>query len=102
MNQFKELDLRLRSLIQKLACPESEKDQKIVGSCNVDKQTGCDRTRNEICVIDATNRTKCKCPEKFQRHPLTHVCGGDLCNLGFFYSLKKNYLQKYSFNYFFV
>lgn len=78
--------MRLRSLIQKLACPTIKKIEKPSSSCNIDNQTGCDRTRNEICILGANGQTKCQCPEKFQRHPLTHTCGGDLCNPGFFFN----------------
>lgn len=76
--------MRLRSLIQKLACPARKKIEKLSGACDPDRQTGCDRTRNEVCVFSADG-PKCQCLEKFQRHPIIHVCGGDLCNPGITY-----------------
>lgn len=79
VDRFKDLDMRLRSLIQKAACPAPERETPLLGTCNADAQTGCDRSLNELCV-DANGKTKCQCPNKFQRHPLTHVCGGELCN----------------------
>lgn len=79
VDRFKDLDTRLRSIIQKLACPEPVNVPRPPGVCNVQTQTGCDRTLNEVCV-DVNGKTECQCPKLFQRHPLTHICGGKLCN----------------------
>lgn len=48
--KFKDLDTRLRSLIQKAACPSPEPKARPPGGCNPSTQTGCDRTLNEICM----------------------------------------------------
>lgn len=82
VDRFKDLDMRLRSSIQKLACPAIDKPHAPIGICNPDTQTGCDRARNEICVVGKNGKPECQCPYKFQRHPLTHVCGGERCNPG--------------------
>ncbi|CAD5215432.1 unnamed protein product [Bursaphelenchus okinawaensis] len=79
VDRFKDLDTRLRSLIQKAACPTPEPEQKATGKCSALTQVGCNRALNEICVEDKDG-SKCKCENGFQRHPFTHVCGGDLCN----------------------
>lgn len=50
VDRFKDLDTRLRSLIQKAACPSPEPKQHSPGGCNALTQTGCDRALNEICV----------------------------------------------------
>ncbi|KAL3093349.1 hypothetical protein niasHS_005863 [Heterodera schachtii] len=77
---FKELDMRLRSLVQKLACPTpAHTPHETIGGCNADTQTGCDRALGQICVIIDGSAT-CQCPTNFQANPLTKICGGDLCN----------------------
>lgn len=50
VDRFKDLDTRLRSLIQKAACPSPEPKPRPAGGCNPTTQTGCDRALNEICV----------------------------------------------------
>lgn len=79
VDRFKDLDTRLRSLIQKAACPNVEAEPKENARCNVLTQTGCDRALNEICV-EEKHQSKCQCDKGFQRHPLTHICGGEQCN----------------------
>ncbi|KAF7632829.1 hypothetical protein Mgra_00007760 [Meloidogyne graminicola] len=80
VDRFKDLDMRLRSIVQKLACPSPPRLVQSPTGCSVDAQTGCDRTRNEICTL-INKKPTCHCPNGgFDRHPLTHVCGGDLCN----------------------
>lgn len=80
VNKFKDLDTRLRSMIQKAACPSPVKVQSPPqGTCNHHTQTGCDRSLNEFCVQE-NGRTRCICPKGFHRHPTTRVCGGSLCN----------------------
>ncbi|KAI6201465.1 hypothetical protein M3Y96_00844600 [Aphelenchoides besseyi] len=79
VDRFKDLDTRLRSLIQKAACPAPEREQRPPGRCNANSQTGCDRTLNEVCV-DQKGQSSCQCEKGFERHPLTRVCGGSLCN----------------------
>lgn len=48
--KFKDLDTRLRSLIQKAACPSPEPKPRLSGGCNPSTQTGCDRALNEVCI----------------------------------------------------
>ncbi|GMS89863.1 hypothetical protein PENTCL1PPCAC_12038, partial [Pristionchus entomophagus] len=81
VDRFKDLDTRLRSIIQKVACPQARREPTSPekGPCNARSQTGCDRSLNEFCV-EESGVGKCVCPEGFQRHPLTRVCGGALCN----------------------
>lgn len=79
VDRFKDLDMRLRSIIQKLACPEPKHVPRPPSVCNALTQTGCDRTLNEICV-ELNGKPMCQCPAKFERHPITHICGGELCN----------------------
>lgn len=50
VDKFKDLDTRLRSLIQKAACPSLEPKQLPPTGCNPTTQTGCDRALNEICT----------------------------------------------------
>uniref|UniRef100_A0AC35TFU5 EGF-like domain-containing protein n=1 Tax=Rhabditophanes sp. KR3021 TaxID=114890 RepID=A0AC35TFU5_9BILA len=79
VQRFKDLDTRLRSLIQKAACPPLPTPSKLHQTCNIHKQTGCNRELNEIC-IEVGGKPSCECTPPFTRHPLTRVCGGDLCN----------------------
>uniref|UniRef100_A0A7E4VNX4 Transmembrane cell adhesion receptor mua-3 n=1 Tax=Panagrellus redivivus TaxID=6233 RepID=A0A7E4VNX4_PANRE len=79
VDRFKDLDMRLRSLIQKMACPAQEAEPRPSGACNPNSQTGCNRALNEVCV-ERNGKPVCECPQDFPRHPLTHVCGGELCN----------------------
>ncbi|CAJ0578738.1 unnamed protein product, partial [Mesorhabditis spiculigera] len=81
VNRFKDLDTRLRSLIQKVACPSVQLPTRGAnpGPCNPRTQTGCDRSLNELCVQHGSV-TSCECPEGFERHPVTKMCGGSLCN----------------------
>lgn len=50
VDKFKDLDTRLRSLIQKAACPSPEPKPRPAGGCNPSTQTGCDRALNEVCI----------------------------------------------------
>ncbi|OZC08479.1 hypothetical protein X798_04540 [Onchocerca flexuosa] len=77
--KFKDLDTRLRSLIQKAACPSPEPKPRPPGGCNPSTQTGCDRTLNEVCK-QVNGTSHCVCPDGFQRHPSTRRCGGNQCN----------------------
>lgn len=74
------MDTRLRSLIQKAACPLPKEEGRLPGRCNAQTQVGCDRSLNEMCIEVNKGQTKCQCPAGFDRHPLTHICGGDQCN----------------------
>ncbi|CAD5233599.1 unnamed protein product [Bursaphelenchus xylophilus] len=80
VDRFRDLDTRLRSLIQKIACPAMEQMKPQNVSCDPGTQRGCDRTLNEICVLLQTGRTRCECPPAFERHPITHACGSPQCN----------------------
>ncbi|CAD5230397.1 unnamed protein product [Bursaphelenchus okinawaensis] len=80
VDRFRDLDTRLRSLIQKIACPAMEQQMKPQNvSCDPGTQRGCDRTLNEICVM-SNGRTRCECPPAFERHPITRACGSPQCN----------------------
>ncbi|KAI1731796.1 calcium-binding EGF domain-containing protein [Ditylenchus destructor] len=79
VDRFKDLDMRLRSIIQKLACPAPEHIQRSEDTCNPQAQTGCDRSLNKICAI-VNGIPTCQCPKEFQPHPITRICGGELCN----------------------
>ncbi|KHN76197.1 Transmembrane cell adhesion receptor mua-3 [Toxocara canis] len=79
VDRFKDLDTRLRSLIQKAACPSPEPKPRPLSGCSATAQTGCDRSLNEIC-LEVNGVSRCQCPDKFERHPETRVCGGELCN----------------------
>ncbi|KAK6023298.1 von Willebrand factor type A domain protein, partial [Ostertagia ostertagi] len=51
VDKFKDLDTRLRSMIQKAACPTPVKTESPPqGTCNPRTQTGCDRSLNEYCA----------------------------------------------------
>lgn len=80
VDRFKDLDTRLRSLIQKAACPLPQREERLPGKCNSQTQTGCDRSLNEICIETSKGQTKCQCSAGFERHPVSHVCGGEQCN----------------------
>lgn len=80
VDKFKDLDTRLRSMIQKAACPSPVRQETLPqGACNARTQTGCDRTLNELCV-EENGISRCVCPDGFERHPVTRVCGGSACN----------------------
>uniref|UniRef100_F1KPJ6 Transmembrane cell adhesion receptor mua-3 n=1 Tax=Ascaris suum TaxID=6253 RepID=F1KPJ6_ASCSU len=79
VDRFKDLDTRLRSLIQKAACPSPEPKPRPSSGCNAAAQTGCDRSLNEIC-LEINGVSNCQCPDGFERHQETRVCGGELCN----------------------
>ncbi|KAL3070193.1 hypothetical protein niasHT_039386 [Heterodera trifolii] len=79
VDRFKDLDMRLRSIVQKLTCPQPPRPPPSPGGCSVQSQIGCDRTRNEHCEL-VNGKPTCRCPGPFARHPQTGVCGGDLCN----------------------
>lgn len=76
MDRFKDLDTRLRSLIQKIACPAQV--QTPGSKCEVGTQKGCNRALNEICVL-SNGQPRCVCPPLFERHPLTGSCGHPDC-----------------------
>lgn len=79
MDRFRDLDSRLRSLIQKIACPSGSPSNRTQQHCEIGTQQGCDRTLNEICIsINGTAR--CECPPAFERHPITRACGSPHCN----------------------
>jgi hypothetical protein len=77
VDRFKDLDTRLRSLIQKIACP-AQVHQPSNSKCEVGTQRGCNRALNEICVLN-NGLTRCVCPPLFERHPLTGTCGHPDC-----------------------
>uniref|UniRef100_A0A913I4D2 EGF-like domain-containing protein n=1 Tax=Strongyloides stercoralis TaxID=6248 RepID=A0A913I4D2_STRER len=79
VSKFKDLDTRLRSLIQKATCPRIIKQSNLHGKCNVETQTGCNRELNEICIM-VNGKASCECTKPFIRNPVTKICGGDLCN----------------------
>ncbi|KAI6194473.1 hypothetical protein M3Y96_01128600 [Aphelenchoides besseyi] len=76
---FKDLDTRLRALIQKIACPLPTQLPSLGNRCEVGSQTGCNRELNELCML-RNGRPRCVCPPMFERHPLTNACGSPLCN----------------------
>uniref|UniRef100_A0A1I8BC42 Transmembrane matrix receptor MUP-4 n=1 Tax=Meloidogyne hapla TaxID=6305 RepID=A0A1I8BC42_MELHA len=77
---FKDLNTRLRSLVQKLACPTPPHvPYPPSGLCSPDTQEGCDRTLGQICQLVGGQPT-CQCPDDFPSHPKTKICGGDICN----------------------
>ena len=47
-SQFTDLDMRLRSLVQKAACPTVPNTPPPTGRCDPTTQTGCDRALNEV------------------------------------------------------
>ncbi|CAJ0941120.1 unnamed protein product, partial [Mesorhabditis belari] len=79
VNGFEDLNTRLRSLIQKVTCPKDEPEQPTYGPCDPTTHTGCDRSKNQVCLVE-NGRFICGCPKGFELHPVTKVCGGDPCN----------------------
>lgn len=77
VDDFKDLNTRLRSLIQKIACPASI--QARGSTCEVGTQHGCNRALNEICVL-TNGQPRCVCPTLFERHPVSGTCGHPECN----------------------
>ena len=78
VNDFTDLDIRLRSAIQKLACPVP-KVPPGRGPCTPERHEGCQRQLNEVCAWDG-RAFACGCPDGWTRNPRTNVCGGDICN----------------------
>uniref|UniRef100_A0A915AKQ6 Transmembrane cell adhesion receptor mua-3 n=1 Tax=Parascaris univalens TaxID=6257 RepID=A0A915AKQ6_PARUN len=76
---FKDLNARLRSAIQKVACPEGKPTPPTEGPCDPSTHRGCDRSLNQVCLA-RNGQFTCGCPPGFQKHPLTQVCGGEICN----------------------
>ncbi|TKR77104.1 hypothetical protein L596_018138 [Steinernema carpocapsae] len=76
---FKDLNARLRSSIQKVTCPQEPLPPKPSGPCDTNSHKGCDRAKNQICRI-INGKPACSCPSGFDVHPLTQVCGGELCD----------------------
>lgn len=79
VRDFTDLDMRLRSLIQKEACPAGPVQLKQSKSCDPVTHDGCSRALNEVCASQNAKLT-CACPDGFQRNRRTQVCGGDVCN----------------------
>ncbi|CAI4230491.1 unnamed protein product [Auanema sp. JU1783] len=80
VNGFEDLNTRLRSAIQKVACPQSETPaSNDNGPCDPNGHSGCDRALNQVC-IEKNGRFSCGCPAGFEEHPVTRACGGDVCN----------------------
>jgi hypothetical protein len=81
VDEYADLNQRLRSLVQKAACPTGPSPTPAPNTpCDPTAQTGCDRALNELCSARANGTRVCECPDKFSRHPLTRVCGGQECN----------------------
>ncbi|GMT19358.1 hypothetical protein PFISCL1PPCAC_10655, partial [Pristionchus fissidentatus] len=78
VNAFEDLNTRLRSLIQKEACPH-DTPTPYTGPCDPSTHNGCDRSLNQVCIVK-DGRFSCGCPKGFEIHPVTQVCGGDICN----------------------
>ncbi|KJH45792.1 von Willebrand factor type A domain protein [Dictyocaulus viviparus] len=80
VNAFEDLNTRLRSAIQRVTCPQTDSPAHTVeGPCDPASHSGCDRALNQICTL-VNGRYSCGCPDGFDKHPLTNVCGGDVCN----------------------
>ncbi|CAJ0580735.1 unnamed protein product, partial [Mesorhabditis spiculigera] len=79
VNGFEDLNTRLRSLIQKVACPPEAPREPTYGPCDPSTHNGCDRSKNQVCLVN-NGRFSCGCPKGFELHPVTKVCGGDICN----------------------
>uniref|UniRef100_A0A0N4ZF68 Transmembrane matrix receptor MUP-4 n=1 Tax=Parastrongyloides trichosuri TaxID=131310 RepID=A0A0N4ZF68_PARTI len=77
---FKELNSRLRSAIQKVACTGSVPEQTYaVGPCDPSNNKGCSGSLNQVCKL-INGIGQCVCPEGFDKNPVTGVCGGQSCN----------------------
>uniref|UniRef100_A0A0K0DXB5 Phosphoglycerate mutase (2,3-diphosphoglycerate-independent) n=1 Tax=Strongyloides stercoralis TaxID=6248 RepID=A0A0K0DXB5_STRER len=77
---FKELNNRLRSAIQKVACTNSIPEQTYnVGPCDPETNKGCSGSLNQVCKL-INGIAECVCPEGFDKNPVTGVCGGQSCN----------------------
>uniref|UniRef100_A0A0M3J197 EGF-like domain protein n=1 Tax=Anisakis simplex TaxID=6269 RepID=A0A0M3J197_ANISI len=79
VSSFKDLNARLRSVIQKVTCPAAPPAEPLEGPCDPSTNRGCDRSLNQVCV-KKDGRNLCTCPPGFQKNPVTQCCGGDLCN----------------------
>ncbi|VDK69878.1 unnamed protein product [Litomosoides sigmodontis] len=83
VNAFKELNTRLRSIIQKVTCPPTavprSLSQVFKQNCALQTHAGCDRSLNQVCAIK-DGKPCCVCPAAFEQHPITLACGGALCN----------------------
>ncbi|RCN51669.1 EGF-like domain protein [Ancylostoma caninum] len=79
VNAFEDLNTRLRSAIQKVTCPQTETPKPTAGPCDPNTHTGCDRALNQVCMLKDGKYT-CGCPDGFDLHPVSKVCGGDVCN----------------------
>uniref|UniRef100_A0A915K1N4 VWFA domain-containing protein n=1 Tax=Romanomermis culicivorax TaxID=13658 RepID=A0A915K1N4_ROMCU len=76
VEQFTDLNTRLRSLIQKTLCPQKTPTTPTKApGCDPNDLDACDRTRNEICAKLPGGGFGCSCPTEFERHPKTGVCG---------------------------
>ncbi|ULU02771.1 hypothetical protein L3Y34_002395 [Caenorhabditis briggsae] len=77
---FEDLNTRLRSAIQRVACPhQNNEDTYNKGPCDPRNHNGCDRSLNQVCQ-QKNGKFVCVCPAGFDIHPVTKVCGGDICN----------------------
>ncbi|CAB3402805.1 unnamed protein product [Caenorhabditis bovis] len=77
---FEDLNTRLRSAIQRVACPnQGNEDTYNKGPCDPSNHNGCDRSLNQVCMLK-NGKFVCSCPPGFDIHPVTKVCGGDICN----------------------
>ncbi|KAE9418454.1 hypothetical protein Angca_009775 [Angiostrongylus cantonensis] len=80
VNAFEDLNTRLRSAIQRVTCPETEGTKHPTGGpCDPTSHAGCDRALNQVCM-PKNGHYGCGCPKGFDQHPITKVCGGDVCN----------------------
>uniref|UniRef100_A0A915PRP0 Uncharacterized protein n=1 Tax=Setaria digitata TaxID=48799 RepID=A0A915PRP0_9BILA len=83
VNAFEDLNARLRSVVQKVTCPAAFLPSTVPsmhpGSCVQETHQGCDRSLNQICALK-NGSLCCICPATFEQHPITRICGGDLCN----------------------
>ncbi|KHJ44769.1 EGF-like domain protein [Trichuris suis] len=75
VKDFTGLDVRLRSLIQKAACPPVTEEWSRTSQCSVDEPNACDASKNEICNKVSDGFSMCDCPDGFERHPATNICG---------------------------
>ncbi|KAM3722540.1 Transmembrane matrix receptor [Dirofilaria immitis] len=83
VNAFEDLNARLRSAIQKVTCPSivlpPTQPSIFPENCVLQTHAGCDRSLNQICALQ-NGKPCCVCPIEFELHPITRICGGDLCN----------------------